>query len=199
MARSVLVDFMAATSAVVKGDMTGANNAMRRAITAIDWSSRRPVHGHLGWSVYTHQGMSYGAVYVESAAQRIIVAPGTWETLQCHGPAMLQFLQDMTSGANGMKFVTMDSGAYVDAARAEAERTKADVVQGKDAVTDLGERVGALIAQASSMQGTEATDLQLHAFLQRLADCQRDFEDLHERMDKLGESVAIAARLVAAL
>lgn len=197
---SVLSDFMAATSAVAKGDMTGATNAMRRAISLIDWAAHTPVHTHLGWSVYTHRGMSYGAVWVDTKAQRIVLADSTWQMIMPDDEVIDRFLTDMTAGANGMKFLPMDAGSpYLAAARAQADTTTEHVVVAKDAITDLGERVGALIAQASSMQGANVTDLQLRVFLERYGDAQHDLERLRERFDRLAQSVQTAGHLIAGL
>ena len=199
MPRSVLGDFIAAQSAVAAGDMTGGTNVMRQAMSKVDWSKRNPMHVYAGWSVYTHKGMSYGWAWVDTASHRIVVSDSTLDTLQCYGPALLQFLEDMSTGASGMKHVTMDTGAYAEAARAEAEYGRGDVVVSKDAMVELGERVAALIAQASSMQGGTVTDLQLRTFLQRYAEAQIDAETLGARMTKLNESLETAGRLIAAL
>lgn len=199
MASSVLVDFMRANSAVAAGDMTGAVNAMRAAVSKIDWNKQRPVFQGLGWQIFTHEALSYGAVFVDAASQRIIISRGTWQTLGHYHPAIAEFIDDMAGGASGMKFLTMDAGKYAEAARLQRIYQGDDVVLGKDAITDLADRLNRLVSQASSMQGHDISEATLGAFFLEITKAQEDYTVLQERLDHLEAQLVTVTTLLSGL
>lgn len=193
---SVLSDHLRANAQSMVGDMTGAVNVARRELAKVDWSTRQANIVAEGWSIYTHRVLGYGAVMVDAPAKRIVVSQATLDTLMYASSAMSAFLVDMTRGASGMKFVVFDAGAYADAAKAERDAKGSNVMQTKDPVTDLEERVRRLLVQSASVNGSERgpTAGQVANFFRELAECKQAYEVLTERVERLTSLFNLASQ-----
>lgn len=193
---SVLSDHIQANAQSIAGDMTGAVNVARRELAKVDWSKRQANIVADDWRVYTHRALGYGAVMVDGSARRIVVSQATLDTLMYASSAMAAFLVDMTRGASGMKFVMFDAGAYADAAKAERDAKGSNVMQTKDPVTDLEERVRRLLVQSASVNGSESgpTAGQMANFFRELAECKEQFDLLRERVERLTSLFYLASQ-----
>jgi hypothetical protein len=192
---SVLSDHLQANAQNMVGDMTGAVNVARRELAKVDWSTRQPNIVADDWRIYTHRALGYGAVMVDAAAKRIVVSQATLDTLMYASSAMAAFLVDMTRGASGMKFVMFDAGAYADAAKAERDAKGSNVMQTKDPITDLEERVRRLLVQSASVNGSEAgpTAGQMANFYREFAECREAFVLLTDRVERVQSLFALVS------
>lgn len=145
------------------------------------------------WRFYEFENIAPGTAYVERSQSAVVVNPKTWRTLSIKIDVQGLFMRNMVEGASGMKFLTMDSGPYGEAARAEAERDGVPVT--KDPLTGAEEQARSLIVQASGL-ASGATQMQMQIFSTRYADLQSQVAVLEERMARLRSLVDIAGEAV---
>lgn len=122
---------------------------------------------------------------------RVYISEATWETLNYSPAAVDQFVEDMMIGGTGMKFIVADRGPVRGAILAEAKAKGTDVVVGKDAITELTEKVNSLVLQAASLNRTPS-EVQQQAFAVRYAQANADFAALQERMSGLADLLGLA-------
>lgn len=162
-----------------------------------DWSTHKPVFVLGMWRVYVSLKCQTGTAYADGGKHVIVTHPDTWRILSINTKTQAAFLNNMASGASGMKFLVMDSGPYGEAAKLAAKHTGLDVVMAKDLLTQVEEESQRLIVQASGLTG--ATQLQLQVFMARHAEVRAKLAQAELSLAKARSLVDLAADAIAAI
>lgn len=170
-------------------------NVMRQAMTAVDWTKQRPVTQALGYQIHARPELAYGAIWVDQAAHVIALSQQTWDTVNAYGPAILELLDMVRWAASGMRFLDMSQGAFATAVVTERRRLGDDVVAGKDAITDLNERLHRLLSQAASIMASGSPS-ELLTLMLAVSSAKADLEQLEERLAQLRSTLETVTRVV---
>lgn len=193
MAETALAGMLKAGVASRRGSREAAANLVRQGLSA-SMEQRYLLCQLAGVAVYRGDALDHFTAFVDRddpEQVRVYVSKATWDTLNYHGPAVTQFVDDMKEAAMGMQFVVVDRPPFRDAVRNQAKAEGTDLVQAKDAITQLTERANALVLQAASLNAAP-TALQQQTFAVRYALLQQEFNDLQARMDGLQDLIGLA-------
>jgi hypothetical protein len=167
-------------------------NVIRVLIEGLDVTKMRAVFAMGGWQVFTLDKMQPGTFYTDTARSCVFIHSTTWKTLSYSPGAQSHLVRTAYAGANGMKFLVMDSGPYGEAARAEAQVTKVD---SRDALDTLEEDAQRLLVQAAGVTGA-ANQLQTQVFMQRYGDMVGRLEAYTQRLEHARQLVEMAGETV---
>lgn len=200
-AETMLSGLLKAGVASRRGDDASAANFTRAALAAIDWDTRQCVLQDGDWCVFIDESVGYLGAYVEDLGDdggRIVVCDNTWETFSYDPEAVDYFLDEMRAGGSGMKFVVADAGPYARAVRREAAATGNDQTGTKDRIEQLRAKAEALVIQAASLN-RNPTPVQRQMFAVRYARLGVEMAELRADLDRVGDSISLAAAALADL
>lgn len=187
-----------------RGEQAQAANWSRAALEALPWSDDMIVSEEGGWQVFLDDSLDYMVAFVQQAdpadfagelvLARVIISHETWETLADYDAAAINhFMSEMKAGgtATGMRFIVKDAPPIASAIRKQAAAAPVT----KDVFVELEERANSLVVQAASLNRSP-TDTQRQIFAVRLAEMQRDYAELQERVATLGGIIQLAGTAV---
>lgn len=176
-----------------------AANFDRAKLDNVDWSAIPKSFGRVVmqagvWVVVVTKHIQEACAYINTEHQVIALNPVTWRTISFRPETQVEFVKHMSGGAAGMKFISMDSGSYGEAARLEAARA-AQVTGKKDVLEDLGQQAQSLIVQASGL-ASGANQMQMSIFTQRYSELQVALEEVEGRLLRVRSLVDLAGDTV---
>lgn len=175
-----------------------AANFDRAKLDSVDWMGPLPksfkrvmIVG--AWTFYATPNLQQACAYINGRYGVVVVNTQTWKTISTRPETQAAFIQHMTNGASGMKFISMDSGPYGEAARLEAARDGTPIQV--DVIEDLNRRAQSLIVQASGL-ASGATPVQIQIFSERYAELHAVLEEVEERVRRARSLVDLAGDAV---